>query len=360
MPLTPGEVAPFFSAPNPNNPRYNLSSVAGRYVVLAFLPPLADPAADAALAAVNAARSLFNDDHCCLFGVLSTAEDFAAVRDDPPGLRWLHDLDGVASGPLEMSGPGWVVLDPTLRLLFTAPLTSAAEVMRRLAALPPVNDHAGVTLNAPVLIAPRVFEPAFCRRLIDIYEATGGEPSGFMREIDGKTVVAMDPRHKKRSDVILRDEALREQIRLRIKRRLTPLIQRAFQFEVTRMERYIVACYDAESGGYFRPHRDNTTKGTAHRKFAVSINLDAEAHEGGDLRFPEFGSRTYRPPTGGAVVFSCSLLHEATPVTAGKRYAFLPFLYDEAAAALREANNRFLGEGVGEYRADRPEPADQP
>jgi predicted 2-oxoglutarate/Fe(II)-dependent dioxygenase YbiX len=138
------------------------------------------------------------------------------------------------------------------------------------------------------------------------------------------------------------------------------LIQRAFQFEATRMERYIVACYDAGSGGYFRPHRDNTTKGTAHRKFAVSINLDAEAHEGGDLRFPEFGGRTYRPPTGGAVVFSCSLLHEATPVTAGKRYAFLPFLYDEDGARLREANNAFLGEGIGEYRAGGPEPADQP
>ena len=54
--------------------------------------------------------------------------------------------------------------------------------------------------------------------------------------------------------------------------------------------------------------------------------------------FPEFGQRTYRAPTGGAVVFSCSLLHEATPVTSGRRYAFLPFLYDEAARKVRDAN----------------------
>jgi hypothetical protein len=33
------------------------------------------------------------------------------------------------------------------------------------------------------------------------------------------------------------------------------------------------------------------------------------------------------------------------------RYAFLPFLYDEAAARVREANNAKLGEGVGAYRA---------
>ena len=71
------------------------------------------------------------------------------------------------------------------------------------------------------------------------------------------------------------------------------------------------------------------------RKFACSINLNAEEFEGGDLRFPEFGSRTYRPPTGGAVIFSCSLLHEATPVTRGRRYAFLPFFYDEAGQIVR-------------------------
>ena len=84
--------------------------------------------------------------------------------------------------------------------------------------------------------------------------------------------------------------------------------------------------------GHFRPHRDNTTKGTAHRRFAVTINLNADEYEGGDLCFPEFGPRTYRAATGGAVVFSCSLLHEARPVTLGKRYAFLPFLYDDEAA----------------------------
>ena len=130
--------------------------------------------------------------------------------------------------------------------------------------------------------------------------------------------------------------------------RLAPEILKVFQFEVTRIERYIVACYDAADGGYFRPHRDNTTSATAHRRFAVSINLNAEEFEGGDLRFPEFGRQTYRPPTGGAVVFSCSLLHEATPVTRGTRYATLPFLFDEAANALREQHAHTLVAGLAE------------
>ena len=42
------------------------------------------------------------------------------------------------------------------------------------------------------------------------------------------------------------------------------------------------------------------------------------------------------------MVFSCSILHEATAVTQGERFAFLPFLYDEAAAKIREANLKYL------------------
>ena len=135
--------------------------------------------------------------------------------------------------------------------------------------------------------------------------------------------------------------------------RLAPEIERAFAFAPTRMERYIVACYDSGPGGFFKPHRDNTTNATAHRRFAVTINLNAGEYDGGDLRFPEFGARTYRAPTGGAVVFSCSLLHEATPVTRGKRYAFLPFLYDDAAAAERAKRNQFLdNETIQPYDMD--------
>ena len=198
-----------------------------------------------------------------------------------------------------------------------------------------------------MLVVPNIFEPELCRHLIALYERHGGEESGFMREVGGKTVMLTDSHHKRRRDFTIEDQALQQQLALRIRRRLNPMIQRAFQFEATRMERYIVACYDAEAGGHFRPHRDNTTAGTAHRRFAVTINLNAGDYQGGDLRFPEYGRATYRAPTGGAVVFSCSILHEATPVTRGTRYAFLPFLYDEAAAELREANNAHLGEGLG-------------
>ena len=35
-------------------------------------------------------------------------------------------------------------------------------------------------------------------------------------------------------------------------------------------------------------------------------------------------------------------MHEALPVTRGARYCFLPFLYDEAAAKIRQENSQFV------------------
>ena len=44
--------------------------------------------------------------------------------------------------------------------------------------------------------------------------------------------------------------------------------------------------------------------------------------------FPEYGDYRYKPAAGAAVVFSCSLLHEALPVTRGQRFALLSFMRD--------------------------------
>ena len=173
-----------------------------------------------------------------------------------------------------------------------------------------------------------------------------------MREVGGRTVLVKDHVHKRRRDYAIEDQAVVAETQKLVARRIVPMIHRAHQFQVTRMERYIVGCYDAADQAHFRAHRDNTTKGTAHRRFAVSINLN-EDFEGGEVGFPEYSPRGYKMPVGGAVVFSCSLLHAVSPIRRGRRYAFLPFLYDEQAARLRESNNRFLAADVGQYEPQR-------
>jgi predicted 2-oxoglutarate/Fe(II)-dependent dioxygenase YbiX/peroxiredoxin len=361
--LRPGDPAPWFVAPCSANPRYVFSSVGGRYVVLCFLGSASRPEAQQALALIAEHRALFDDHRACLFGVSVDPADREEGRlvQSLPGIRHFWDTDAAisraygmveeAEGAAPLYHPRWIVLDPMLRVIASLPLAEGEQALAFLAALPPPGLHGGAEATAPVLVLPRVFEPEFCRHLIGLYEAGGGEPSGFMREVDGRTVAVFDPGHKVRADFTIEDEAVRAAARGRMVRRLVPEIQKAFQFRATRMERYIVACYDAADGGHFAAHRDNTTKGTAHRRFAVTINLNAEEFEGGELRFPEFGPRAWRAPTGGAVVFSCSLLHQAMPVTRGRRYAFLPFLYDDEAARIREQNIGFVGDGSHAYRS---------
>ncbi len=349
-PLTIGELAPDFRAATRSNPNYHFSTVAGRYILLAFMPN--DPARrQAALAAFETIRARFDDTFLAAFFVVDRSDGPDIPADQIPGQRWFFDPAGEVAPRYHVAAGdgGWFLMDPAARLLAHAPLDQPGPLFDRIAAgLPPLAAHAGTLLTAPVLIVPRVFEPELCRRLIEIYEARGGRPSGVMRDIGGRTVRVFD-NMKRRQDVSLEgDEDLRREIAQRIERSVVPMIRRTYQFQATRIERYIVACYDAADGGYFRAHRDNETLGTAHRRFACSINLNAEAFEGGDLRFPEFGPRTYRPPTGGAVVFACNLQHEATPVVAGRRYAFLPFFYGEAERRIREQNLAFLQSGQAE------------
>lgn len=368
--LTPGDPAPFFVQRSLANPRYAFDTAAGRWLVLLFLGSAGDERSASALAAAKARTDLFDDSFASLFAVTIDPADEAEGRlaDRIPGCRHFLDYDlsvcrlyGVApaesdAGPVALRRR-WVVIDPTMRVRHVIPFAEdGADVpalFAALEALPPPRRFAGIELQAPILYLPDIFEPALCARLVSLYEEKGSEESGFMREVGGKTVGVSDPSHKRRRDCLIEDEALIGAIQARFIRRVVPQIAKAHQFEVTRMERYIVACYAAEDGGHFRAHRDNTTKGTAHRRFAVSINLNAE-FEGGEISFPEYGPRSFKPPPGAAVVFSCSLLHAVSRVNAGRRYAFLPFLYDDAAAALRERNLQFLAEAAA--APESPEP----
>lgn len=339
--LTTGEVAPDFCAVTRLNPRFHFTTTAGRYVLLGFMPR--DPGRRAAaLAAVEAIQPRFDDRFLSAFFVASGPDLADIPADRIPGQRWFFDAEAAIAPSYDLGpdGTGWLLFDPALRLMERAPIDQSEALFARIAGLPPLGELAGGPMVAPALIVPRVFEPEFSRRLIEVYATHGGLPSGVMRDIDGRTVGVLD-QMKSRRDVQVADPDLRREIVARIERSLIPMINRAFHFKATRIERYTIACYDAAEGGFFRPHRDNETLATAHRRFACSINLNAEDFEGGDLRFPEFGPRTYRPPTGGAVVFACNLLHEATPVARGRRYAFLPFFYDEEGQRIRERNSAF-------------------
>lgn len=353
--LSVGDPVSWFTAASTSNPTYSFSSVAGRYVVMCFFGSASLPISQAVLSGILQYRQLFDDESCCFFGVSIDPADQgrSPIQEQIPGIRFFWDFDQAISRQFgvidnhEVYTQCTFILDERLRVLSVIPFAPEVEshaqlLLERLSRLP-LFPTGSASVQAPILVVPRIFEPSLCRALIDYYLHLGGEESGFMREIDGRTVPVRDPSFKRRRDQEIVDPELRNAAMFRIHDRLAPEIAKAFQFQATRIERHIVACYDDQSQGFFRPHRDNTTRGTAHRRFAVSLNLNTGEYEGGCLRFPEFGQQTYTAPAGGAVVFSCSLLHEATPVTAGLRYAYLPFLYDDAAARVREQNQHYIG-----------------
>ncbi|MCK1607131.1 2OG-Fe(II) oxygenase [Bradyrhizobium sp. 166] len=356
LPLSVGEPAPWFSAATDSSSAGTVAfdELAGRYIVLFFVGSAARPDVVEVLAALARRYDLLDHKRALLLGISNDPGDFeqGRVHQRPPGQLFLWDQNNTVAkqyGVTEPAAAGFpasiraaaFILSPTLQIIEILPLTEPVafigQVVSRLTELlanPPVPQ------NAPVLVVPQVFGPAFCRRLIDLYDATGGREIGLI-EHQGNILERTDTNFRKRLDYYISDQHALQQTRDFLQRRLLPIVYRAFQFNTTRIERYLVGCYDAATGGYFRPHRDNTAPVVAHRRFAVTINLN-EDYEGGDLRFPEFGHQTFRTSPGDAIVFSCSLLHEVTSVTRDRRYAFISFFYDEASQQLRDAYRKTL------------------
>jgi predicted 2-oxoglutarate/Fe(II)-dependent dioxygenase YbiX/peroxiredoxin len=344
-----GEPARFFTAETDGVPRYSIEVAAGRFMVLMIFGTLADPRSYAAHQAVLAEAGLFNDTDAVFYGVSGDARDrteHGAVN-APFGLRYFRDYEhriarlyGVASDTHLQ--PAVFLIDRAFRILMAESIEDTPLVLDRLKAELAGEPPLEASPFAPVLVLPRIFEPEFCANLISYFQSGEAKESGFAIDIDGRTVEVVHATLKRRQDVTIEDEGLLAGVESRLRERLFPMIQRAFNWRATHIERFLICRYSEADQGFFFPHRDDATAGSAHRKFAVTINLNA-GFEGGELRFPEFGARTYRPSAGGACVFCCSLLHEATPVTKGVRYAVVPFLYDDDGAATREANAGLVG-----------------
>jgi predicted 2-oxoglutarate/Fe(II)-dependent dioxygenase YbiX/peroxiredoxin len=339
-PLDLGQPAPWFTAPVLGGAAAAaFDKAGGRHVLMLLFLSAAHPACAAALRLVAANAALLEDGRAVFLGVTIDEQDLAEgpltalLR---PGMHVFVDIDQQVSTRYRAVQPGadgptmrpyWLLLDPMLRVVDVFPLLCGDQAI---AALRGRLTAETVEASAPALILPDILDADLAAQLIELHVRHGGRETGVMRRVDGRTVEVQQDDVKRRRDHLIEDAGIQARLRDALMTRLAPMVERCFQYRPTRIERYIVSCYDSRDNAHFAPHRDNTTAATAHRRFAVSINLNAD-YDGGDLRFPEFGSRCYRAPPGGATVFSCSLLHEVTRMTAGRRYATLPFLYDGAA-----------------------------
>ena len=261
------------------------------------------------------------------------------VLSDPVGA--LHKAAG-----LDESGAAvTLLLDPVLRMerkVTGADGPSQAEMaLAHVRARADVLRPSVVAAQAPSLAVPNVLDPAHCRRLITFWEQ-GQKRDNTVASSQVRSNRA-NPELKIRADVVIPDNSPESKELVDVMgRRLLPEVLKGFAFRVSRMEHFRVGCYDSTTGGHFKPHRDNTTPLTEHRRYALTLNLNTGEYEGGFLRFPEYGPQLYAPPAGGAVVFSCSLLHLASPVTSGRRFVIVGFFWGEEEHKVYERNHADL------------------
>ncbi len=299
--LTPGDRAPNFLLPDQRDVIVSIyDKVDGGPIVALFYPDNRDPGSAAEL------RKLFDlapeivaaGGHVFTIG----AESVAALQHLPAkqgGDLWLiSDGEGKAAAAWGTAGRlvGFVC-DANARIVAVlkpgkTPIAERAlgEVRKR-----PRPAPAAMPVHAPILVIPDVLDRDFCRYLIDRFERGDNEESGTFRMIAGKMVHEPNHEAKRRHDLLATGK-LHEEISNLAGRRVLTEIRRAFHSNPQYVEEFKIVRYSADPGGYFRPHRDNTSIGTAHRRFAMTLNLNSEEYEGGELRFPEYGNASYNSP----------------------------------------------------------------
>jgi len=230
------------------------------------------------------------------------------------------------------------LLDANLRVLTSILLEDIQLAVKRLISIYTESwshvEPLEIKTQAPVLLLPNVLDPELCLHLIDVWETEGNVETGVELSQENRRQEVIISDSKSRRDHIVTDKKLLRLLSSSIGRRVMPELQRAFAFQATRFEGFKIVCYDAATSGFFSAHRDNLSPSTAHRRFALSLNLNQD-YEGGYLRFPEFGPNLYQPEVGEAIVFSCSHLHEVTEMKNGRRFALLSFLFSEAGSQSR-------------------------
>jgi len=323
-PLEAGDIVPGFKLAAASGETIDPASdlVAGKPLLLLFRTGDALPQGlEALVAAVKATggRAVLATN----LGETGTLDGFESAADTEGATRSLFG----AAGQQRL-----VLIAPNRHIAYIGGDAGAAEAA--LARIAATRATVSMTSHPPVLIVPDVFSRADCQKLINIFAMQGQtyvEPGHGTLPPGNADYKQRIPEYgrKDRIDHWIRQPETNAFIDDRINRRLIPEIQKSFQYKITRREVYRIGSYEGERGGELHGHRDNTKPMVAHRRFACSVNLNTEQFEGGELRYPEFGNQLYRPETGAAITFSCSLLHEPMHVTKGRRFVLLAFLYGE-------------------------------
>lgn len=352
-PVDEGDSAPFIRTLDQDGKPVgsNTDFVAGKPVLLLFCPSLDNEAQTAGLAEFGRLAADIDAAPATLF-VIARAEPAACATlrerlalpfvfmPDPSGnIFKAFGVDSVPSSPFL----SLFLLDGGHRVVRAFDRMPASELAAKtrdeLALLNAAKPNARIGSHAPVLVLPRMLSPTDCELLAQIwarplpeYTTDGFNNAGFTKE-KGDFKVVHDGTYGRAVEYIVQEVGLQRYIDGRLRRRVMPEIKKAFQMGALKREGYRIAGYESREGGYLNPHRDNSTPTNAHRKFTMTINLNAGQYEGGELRFREYGDHLYAVERGTAVIWSASLLHEVMPVTSGRRMVLGVHMYGDTPPA---------------------------
>ena len=222
----------------------------------------------------------------------------------PEHVRWLADIKGVvniglrAGALFPFTGVVCFVLDGNQRIVAVrGPEPGQAEwALAALKARTREPAHS-LSLTAPVLLLPGILDSEDCGRLLNLI-SRADPASGF---------------------VLVEQPDLVAQIGKTLLRRIGPEVEKAFAFDDFAIETIALRWSEGSLSGASDYRRDITDPAVQGRSFSLILDLASEAYEGGDIRFPEYGSHSYRPGTGGGLIYSGTLLGELRPVSTGRR-----------------------------------------
>lgn len=332
--IAAGDHCPVFACADSDGGRFEFQShIYGKPTVMIFL-------GDRSIADVQPALAGLDAETAQVLALSVRPVDDIRAQKTAAGWTYqtLFDEGGeITRAFAQLSGieaPAVYVLDPNQRIAGIAPLGDGAAAWASgvvgTVAFP--AEGATVRRMAPVLLIPRVLEPEACDWLIGLW-ADGQKRTGEVSLGESKgNVSAVVKNLKRREDYVIQDTETQNKVMQLMFPRLIPEVEKIFYYRGWGIEAFRVGCYHAEDAGFFGVHRDNKNPSTRNRRYALTVNLNTGDYEGGKLRFPEYGPELFEPPRGGAVLFSCSMLHEVVPVTSGRRFTLLSFLVDRSGA----------------------------
>jgi predicted 2-oxoglutarate/Fe(II)-dependent dioxygenase YbiX len=192
------------------------------------------------------------------------------------------------------------------------------------------QDFGEDPLLIPVLRVPSVFDKEFCQFLVKHFQDNE-------EQIQGR--IGSNPELKekfKKSVHVNVNPSLANEIDNKLILSLIPAIERVFDKRISHRVAYKIACYDSSDNSFFTSHRDNQDPGMTFRRIGMSISLNDD-WDGGGICFPEFSKKPFKLPVGDALIWPASLLHQVSPITKGKRFVLISFLYDLEGAELRRS-----------------------